>query len=744
MSDMLEPPSKRARFDEAADGDVPGSPVDDLDDDFYDEPTPVKLATPAVDNYMAATTLAAAECPSAGLPSLHLPGLGLFSKPVEQQPPVTQPAVKNDDPDASEVCDSEPLYDDEKPEEGEIAAVAAPEEPRAPEAPAATPAVSDAQPKTEDGPSKATEDAGVKKEEDSRDAEFLRAAEANKGNANAEWELDSQAESESTSDSSSDDSDDSSDEEDSDEGELLDPAEQVRLLMMESEDTGGASGPAEVRTLNEVPEVFEKPDITVTETTKKTDLGKVESIVGNMVVIKANTSGDYQVLESGSALCLANGTVVGKVAEVIGRVQEPRYSVGFTDPAEIATLGIAKDTTIYYVDEHSSFLMTEPLKHQKFTDASNLHDEEGDVEFSDDEKEAEHKRKLKEAKRARNDAKNDGDREPQERSQHRPNNDVPVVAQATQYQGGGLNYGSDDDDDLGMYKPLPRPDHFENIVGAGAPVEDRSHVRRGNRGGRGGWPDRGRGFRGRGRGGGDGGRGGGGNQRGNHQRGGRGGGPPTGPSGHGHAERGGKHHDNNRGRNQHRDNNNRAAASASPSRPNHNRGRGGAQPQHSPGRANRKHNRQAASPPAASASPKPATTNAYTQNAAINNNAWSMPTASPAPQQPYAYGTTPQPAIPAGAYVNPAFYPQQTQTPAVQQNPQQQQNLAAQWAQWFQLAAAMQNQPQAQPQPQAHVQAQPIPPPNFNVQQQSAPQAGTPSIHDILRTLQNNGQPPNR
>ena len=50
MSDSLEPPAKRARLEADADAshygaafDAPGSPVDDMDDDFYDN-TPVKPA----------------------------------------------------------------------------------------------------------------------------------------------------------------------------------------------------------------------------------------------------------------------------------------------------------------------------------------------------------------------------------------------------------------------------------------------------------------------------------------------------------------------------------------------------------------------------------------------------------------------------------------------------------------------------------------------------------------------------
>ncbi|KAF2801951.1 NAF1-domain-containing protein [Mytilinidion resinicola] len=252
-----------------------------------------------------------------------------------------------------------------------------------------------------------------------------------------------------------------------------------------------------LRTKNEAEEQYKKPDIAITEGMKITELGNVENIVDNLIVVRANISGEYQVLESGSLLCLGDRSVVGVVADTIGRVHAPLYSVGFPDPADVATMGIAKGTTIFYVDEHSTFVFTKPLKAIKGTDASNVHDEEtNDVEFSDDEAEAEYKRGLKRAKLARADSRREAEAEHDRpvRRDSPPAN--PMAAQ--QHQGGGLNY-SDEDEDMGMYKPLTRPDHFEDIVGAGAPIEDRSHVRRNGPGrlnrGRG---DRGHGGHGRG------------------------------------------------------------------------------------------------------------------------------------------------------------------------------------------------------------------------------------------------------
>ncbi|OCK75709.1 NAF1-domain-containing protein, partial [Lepidopterella palustris CBS 459.81] len=316
-----------------------------------------------------------------------------------------------------------------------------------------------------------------------------------KGDPHAEWQLDSSDADSSESDSLSDDSSDSS----SEEGEgLMDPEEQARILLEADVDEEPGTGEGTIlRTKNESAEKYEKPNIVVTPDMKVTELGIVETIVDNLVLIKANTSGEYQVLESGSVVCLEDRSVVGVVGETLGRVQEPRYSIGFPEASDITAAGIKKGTTIYYVDKHSKYVFTQPLKGMKYTDASNINDEEvggHDVEFSDDEAEAEYKRNLKQAKKAKYESR----REPRQDDYQEERGVPPLAITQSQNQNGGLDY-SDDDEDMGMYKPLARPEHFEDIVGAGAPIEDRSHVRRGggpkfNRG-RG---DRGRGNRGRG------------------------------------------------------------------------------------------------------------------------------------------------------------------------------------------------------------------------------------------------------
>ncbi|KAJ4006759.1 hypothetical protein NW752_010761 [Fusarium irregulare] len=312
---------------------------------------------------------------------------------------------------------------------------------------------------------------------------------------NPEWEVDSSPYESSSESSSSDSSDEDSDNEGY---ELLGVEETARLLMQAeggSDDEGdrGAKGAsaAQLRTKNEMPEeVIPKPDVTITPEMKIEELGAIEHIVDNIMLIKAFTPGEYQVLDSGSVICTAERVVIGAIADLIGKVLQPMYTVRFTSDQDIKDLGLEVGQTVYYTADHATFVFTEPLKNMKGSDASNLHDEEvGDdeMEFSDDEKEAEYKKALKQKKKDKwKKGTTKGEPHPL-RQESRPD--------------GGLNY---DDDEDGPYKPLARPPGYgsgPSTTETYEPPSGRSFQRGGRRG-----DSRGRG--GRGRGAGRGGRGG--------------------------------------------------------------------------------------------------------------------------------------------------------------------------------------------------------------------------------------------
>lgn len=314
---------------------------------------------------------------------------------------------------------------------------------------------------------------------------------------NPEWEIDSSPYE--SSDSSSSDS--SSDDDDSD-NEGYEPLgiEETARLLMETEggsddegDRGKGSGSGYVRTKNELPEeVIPKPDVTITPEMAIEELGAVEHIVENIMLIKAFTPGEYQVLDSGSVLCNSERVVIGAIAETIGKVLQPMYTVMFNSAEEVRELGLEVGTKIFYPVDHASYVFTEPLKAIKGSDASNLHDEEiadEEIEFSDDEKEAEYKRSLKQKKKDK------------WKSANGKEGKQPHPLRQEVSADGGLNY---DDEDDGPYKPLARPAGYGTVTPS---IENYEPAPRPNfsRGGRRG-DSRGRG--GRGRGSGRGGRGG--------------------------------------------------------------------------------------------------------------------------------------------------------------------------------------------------------------------------------------------
>ncbi|KAA8574677.1 hypothetical protein EYC84_003927 [Monilinia fructicola] len=332
-----------------------------------------------------------------------------------------------------------------------------------------------------------------------------------------EWEVDSSPY-ESSSDSSDSSSDDDSEDEDGDNTyKLLSPEEQARILMEGdggSDDEGtskGAKGAgAQLRTKNEVPEeIIPKPDVTITPEMPITELGKVQGIVDNIVLIKAFTTGEYRVLREESVLCLEDRSVIGVVSETLGRVEQPLYCVRFTNTEAITEAGLSVGTTVSYSEQHSTYVFTQALKAYKGTDASNLYDEEvGDeeMEFSDDEKEAEHKRKIKQKKAERRGGK------AQQNGSHSYGGHTAQQSHTPGSNSAVLNYDEAED---GPYKTLSRPTGFTGGAGGGEAPQEGSHYNRpshrGDNGGRGrgrGRGDKGRGDRGRGRG-----RGGGNNDR---------------------------------------------------------------------------------------------------------------------------------------------------------------------------------------------------------------------------------------
>jgi H/ACA ribonucleoprotein complex non-core subunit NAF1 len=317
-----------------------------------------------------------------------------------------------------------------------------------------------------------------------------------------EWEADSSPYESSSSGSSDTSSSDDSDEEDY---PLLDPEEQARLLMAAdgvSDDEGDArDAKKEIRTANEKPEeVVPIPDITVTPDMKVEMLGNIETVLDNLALVKANISGEYQVLDAGSVLCLADLSVIGVVSETLGRVEQPLYTIRFTNAEDMKKKGVEKGVPVFYVFDHSKFVFTQPLKGLKGSDASNIHDEEvaeDEIEFSDDEAEAEYRRQLKQKRQQQKEARGGLSGKPKSRRGGAPGPSGLRTSELP-YDDAGVEDG---------YTPLVRPRNYQEMMDAQEPAPREPYPDSAHRGGRGnfrnrGYDRRGRGGRGRGGGGG--------------------------------------------------------------------------------------------------------------------------------------------------------------------------------------------------------------------------------------------------
>ncbi|KAK3985165.1 Gar1/Naf1 RNA binding region-domain-containing protein, partial [Cladorrhinum sp. PSN332] len=292
-----------------------------------------------------------------------------------------------------------------------------------------------------------------------------------------EWETDSSPY-DSSSDSSSED--DSEDEEYGDHP-LLSMEETARILMAEinaDENDGAKSRAAEsaIRSKHELlNEVLPKPDVTITSDMEIKSLGNVKFIVDNTIVIQGLAPGHHQVIDLESVLCKEDRTVIGALHEVLGNVTSPLYTVGFNNREAIQELQLAVGTPIFFSVPHAKYVLTQPLRQVKGTDASNLHDEEvpeDEMEFSDDEKE----QLFKKQKKLQNQTKRRGG-QPLGQRRSSPSA-VSIATSAT------LDY---DEDEEGPYRPLARPTGFGSSTLPPRPdhsaYQNRSHSNGGRPGG---------------------------------------------------------------------------------------------------------------------------------------------------------------------------------------------------------------------------------------------------------------------
>lgn len=283
-----------------------------------------------------------------------------------------------------------------------------------------------------------------------------------------EWEVDSSPY-ETSSESESSDSSSDDDSEDEVGYPLLGIEETARILMAEDGEDGtnktGKGSSTPLRTKNELPDdILPKPDVIITPDMRIEPLGSVQFIVEGTAVIQSQNPGEIQVLERGSVLCKEDKTVIGALTDILGNVKSPIYTVRFATEEEITELGVVVGLKVFYSAEHAVYALTQAIKEVKGCDASNLHDEEvgaDEMEFSDDEKEAEYRKQRKQkgrgGKAGRSGKASRGGRETGAQPHSAASHESAPASTS-----GNLNYDEED----GPYKPLSRPSTF----GQGAPA----------------------------------------------------------------------------------------------------------------------------------------------------------------------------------------------------------------------------------------------------------------------------------
>lgn len=119
---------------------------------------------------------------------------------------------------------------------------------------------------------------------------------------------------------------------------------------------------------------------------------------------------EHTPLAEGSILWITERrTPLGLVDEIFGQVECPLYSVRFNSESEVPE-GVSEGTPVSYVADYAQHILNIKELQKKGYDASGDNDEEisEELEFSDDEKEAQYRKTQKMEKRGMMDDQKDG------------------------------------------------------------------------------------------------------------------------------------------------------------------------------------------------------------------------------------------------------------------------------------------------------------------------------------------------
>ncbi|TWW59665.1 H/ACA ribonucleoprotein complex non-core subunit NAF1 [Takifugu flavidus] len=181
------------------------------------------------------------------------------------------------------------------------------------------------------------------------------------------------------------------------------------------EDDEGFSQPAPIKSrdevlLEELP-LVEELSLSLPEDVELQPVGTVSSIIQQLVVVQSLK--DAPPLTDDSILFRSDRVALAKVFEVFGPVSSPLYILRFNSADQILSKGLMEGLTVYYapsVKEYTKYILVQELKLLKGSDASWKNDHEPPLEaldYSDDEKEQEAKRKLKNSRKKKDSSNKD-------------------------------------------------------------------------------------------------------------------------------------------------------------------------------------------------------------------------------------------------------------------------------------------------------------------------------------------------
>ncbi|KAK9152615.1 hypothetical protein Sjap_000095 [Stephania japonica] len=207
----------------------------------------------------------------------------------------------------------------------------------------------------------------------------------------------------SSSSSSSDDEDEESENDEIEEGEIKDIVEMIGGS--DEDDEGEPKGPIRSKNETEVLPPVPRVDVTLQPQHQTLPVGVILTIMGTKVIVEGSEK--HNPLNEGSILWITESRLpLGLVDEIFGPVKNPYYVVRYNSDQEVPP-GIHEGTAVSFVSEFAVHVINDKNIYQKGYDASGENDEElGDnVEFSDDEKEAEYRKAQKMAKKCSNNKK---------------------------------------------------------------------------------------------------------------------------------------------------------------------------------------------------------------------------------------------------------------------------------------------------------------------------------------------------